>query len=290
MAEKIRIGILGGTGVEKLPGLTIEEERKIYTPFGNTSSKVMIGTLSAGGKEVKIAFISRHGPSHSIPPHKINARANFWAFKQLGVERVISPAAVGSLRPEIEKGHFVIPDQILDFTRNRIWSFYQGGVVAHVSVADPYCPELRKLAYESASKYVTTHNGGTFVCIEGPRFSTRAESRMFRMLGGDIIGMTVSPEFVLAREMEMCFVSIAMVTDYDVWAGECKKCGAIVELPGPCPKCGGEVKPLAVTNEEVLETMKQNSENLTKVLVDLIPRIPEERTCECAHAMEGATL
>ncbi|MEM2637694.1 MAG: hypothetical protein QXL15_05050, partial [Candidatus Korarchaeota archaeon] len=126
-------------------------------------------------------------------------------------------------------------------------------------------------------------------CIEGPRFSTRAESRMYRIVGGDVIGMTVSPEFVLAREMEMCFVSIAMVTDYDVWAGECVKCKSVVELPGPCP-CGGAVKPLEVTNEEVIETMKINSQNLTKLLVDLIPRIPEKRSCPCAHALEGALM
>ncbi|MBI2126319.1 MAG: S-methyl-5'-thioadenosine phosphorylase [Thaumarchaeota archaeon] len=259
--EKAEIGIIGGTGVYD-PGLLEDAKSiKVYTPYGEPSDYVTVGVF----KGRKVAFLPRHGKGHRIPPHKINYRANIWAFKELGVTRIVAPSAVGSLKEEMEPGHTVIPDQFIDRTRSRPSTFYEGGFVCHVSTADPFCPEIRKLAIGSAKKLkIDVHDYGTYVCIEGPRFSTRAESKMFRQWGAHIIGMTLVPEVVLAREAEMCYVNIATVTDYDVWAD----------------------KP--VSAEEVVETLRKNVDKTKKMLERIIPEIPKKRRCTCGQALEGA--
>lgn len=261
--ESAEIGIIGGTGVYD-PGLFEDvKEIKVYTPFGKTSDLVSLGHH----KGRAIAFIPRHGRNHQIPPHMINFRANIWAMKELGVKRIISPSAVGSLREDFKPGDLVIVDQFIDRTKNREDTFYEGGQVCHVSTADPFCPELRKIFFDSAKKMgVSCHEKGTYVCIQGPRFSTRAESKLFRSWGAGVIGMTVYPECVLAREAEICYVSLCTITDYDVWA----------EKP--------------VSAEEVVKTMAKNVENVKKLIINAIPLIPKQRGCMCGHALEEALM
>ena len=213
----------------------------------------------------KIAFLPRHGKKHAIPPHLINYKANIWAFKELGITRIIAPSAVGSLKEEIEPGHFALPTQFLDFTKSRNGSFSDNGRVIHISVAEPFCPELQSSILKVAEEQnLHIHKDCTYVCIEGPRFSTKAESKFYRTTGADIIGMTLVPECQLAREAQMCYASISTVTDYDVWA----------EKP--------------VTAKEVLETLSKNVERTKKVLTDLISQIPKTRSCSCAKALEEA--
>ena len=231
------------------------------TPYGKPSDQVTIGEF--GGR--RIAFIPRHGKNHTIPPHMINFRANIWAFKELGVKRIIAPSAVGSLKEEVRPADLALPDQFIDFTKRRVTSFADEGHVIHISAADPFCPQLHSSITEAASKAgVTLHQKCTYVCIEGPRFSTRAESRFFRTTGADIIGMTLVPECSLAREAQICYASIAMVTDYDVWAD----------------------KPVSAA--EVLETMRGNVEHVRDILRRLMGMIPEERMCQCGHALDEA--
>ena len=263
MKKRAEIGIIGGSGVYD-PGLFEEvEEVKVYTPFGAPSSLISLGTY----RGVKVAFIPRHGRGHTIPPHRVNYRANIWALRELGVKRVIASSAVGSLREDYKPGDFVIPDQFIDRTRKRFDTFYEGGQLCHISSADPFCPQLREFFIGLTKELgFQVHDRGTYVCIEGPRFSTRAESRLFRSWGADIIGMTLYPECVLAREAELCYVSVAMVTDYDVWA----------ERP--------------VSTEEVIRTMRSNAEKFKKLIMEAIPRIPKERTCDCQHALKDALL
>jgi len=282
---KAEIGIIGGTGSDV--ELDNVEDLKIYTPYGHTSDFVKVGEF--GGK--KIAFISRHGAGHTIPPHKVNSRANIWALKELGVKCIISPSAVGSLKKEHDKRKFIIVDQYIDRTKKRLDTFYEGGQVCHISQADPYCSYLNKLFYETGKIIggLEIQNGGTYVCIEGPRFSTRAESKMFRQWGGDIIGMTTYPEVVLAAEKEIFYCCIAMVTDLDVWAGECPNCG-VVEIQETCGNCGEAIKKLVVSIEEILETMEKNSGNLKKMLELTIPKIDFERDCTCKHSLEGSII
>ena len=281
----VSIGIIGGTGSDI--ELENAEDVKAYTPYGKTSDFIKVGFF----KDKKIAFMPRHGAGHTIPPHNLNCRANLWALKELGVKCVISPSAVGSLKKEIVKGQFIMVDQYIDRTRKRMDTYYEGGQVCHISQADPFCSYMNNLFYESGKKIsgLKIQNGGTYVCIEGPRFSTRAESRMFRSWGGDIIGMTVYPEVVLAAEKELCYCTIAMVTDLDVWAGKCSKCG-IVELREKCEKCGGPVQKLAVSIEEILETMDKNADYLKKLLELVIPKIDTERDCPCRHSLTGAII
>ncbi|MEM3130624.1 MAG: S-methyl-5'-thioadenosine phosphorylase, partial [Nitrososphaerota archaeon] len=218
-------------------------------------------------KGIKIAFIPRHGEKHSIPPHSINYRANIWALKEIGVERILAPSAVGSLQENIKPGDFVIPDQFIDRTWGRAGTFYDGGQVCHISMADPFCPELANIIYDTALNLgLRIHKNGTYVCIQGPRFSTRAESKLFRSWGAHIIGMTLIPEVNLAREVRMCYSTIAMVTDYDVWA----------EKP--------------VSAEEVVKTMNENVEKVKKLLANLIPKIPIERRCNCSKYLDEAVL
>jgi len=258
------IGVIGGSGLYD-PGFFEgePEEVKIYTPYGEPSDYVRVGTV----KGRRIAFLARHGQGHRIPPHRINYRANIWALKSIGVKRIIAVSAVGSLREDYRPGDLVCPDQFIDMTKNRAYSFFDGPVVAHVSMADPFCPELRRLVAETAGKVgVTLHPKGTYVCIEGPRFSTRAESKLWRSWGCDIIGMTLVPEVNLAREAEICYATIAMVTDYDVWA----------ERP--------------VTAEEVVRVMRENVEKAKKILYEMIPNIPEKRSCECGSALSTSLV
>jgi len=213
--SQAEIGIFGGTGIYDSGLLKESENVDIDTPYGKTSDSITVGLY----KERKVAFMPRHGKKHTIPPHMINYRANIWAFKELGVKRIIAPSAVGSLKEEILPGHFALPTQFLDFTKSREGSFSNDGRVIHISVADPFCPELQKTIFNVANNQnITLHKDCTYVCIEGPRFSTKAESKFFRTTSADIIGMTLVPECQLAREAQLCYVSISTVTDYDVWA------------------------------------------------------------------------
>jgi 5'-methylthioadenosine phosphorylase len=265
MVNSADIGIIGGTGVYD-PGLfSAKREIKVHTPYGEPSDLVTIGEYSG----VKVAFIPRHGRSHRIPPHSINSRANIWALKQLGVKRIIAPSAVGSLQEDLKPGDMAIADQFIDVTKRRQYTFYDGGQVCHISVADPFCPELRGIAISRIRKLkFTMHSKAIYVCIEGPRFSTRAESKFFRdVMKADIIGMTLVPEVNLAREAEICYLSVATVTDYDVWAD----------------------KP--VSSAEIIETLAKNVEKTKKLIADLVPAIPPSRKrCGCGDALEGSLL
>ena len=261
MDKDVEIGIFGGTGIYDSGLLENPKEITIDTPYGKPSDSITKGIY----KTRQIDFLPRHGKKHTLPPHMINYRANIWAFKELGISRIIAPSAVGSLKQEIEPGHFAIPAQFLDFTKSRIGSFSDEGKVIHISVADPFCPELQ----DSIKKVVNEHDDRihkdcTYVCIEGPRFSTKAESKFYRTTDADIIGMTLVPECQLAREAQMCYASISTVTDYDVWA----------EKP--------------VTAKEVLETLSKNIEKTKKILVDLMEKIPTTRGCKCSAALAEA--
>lgn len=256
----VKIGIIGGSGFYEL--LEDPREVKIATPYGSPSAPVQVGKLEG----MEVAFIPRHGIGHTIPPHKVNYRANIWALHKLGVERIIGVNAVGSLQEEYKPGDIVFVDQFIDFTKKRDYTFYDGGKVYHVGFADPFCPEIRKVLIDSAKELgLQFKETGTYICIEGPRFSTRAESRMFRQFA-DIIGMTLVPEINLARELEICYANISMVTDYDVWA----------EKP--------------VDTKEVLETMAKNIDNVKALLKLAVPRIPEKRDCPCSKALENAGI
>ena len=264
MSQSADIGIIGGTGVYD-PGLFNDKrEVKVHTPYGEPSDLVTIGEYSG----VAVAFLARHGRGHRIPPHKINSRANIWALKQLGVKRIIAPSAVGSLQQSIKPGDIALPDQFIDFTKTREYTFYDGGQVCHVSVADPFCPELRDIANRKTKDLGFSHHSkGTYVCIEGPRFSTRAESKFFKdVMKADIIGMTLVPEVNLAREAEICYLSIATVTDYDVWS------------------------PTPVSSAEVIETLAKNVEKTKKLVAELVPAAAGERKCACGRALEGSLL
>jgi 5'-methylthioadenosine phosphorylase len=265
MTNSIDIGIIGGTGIYDPELFSAKREIKVHTPYGETSDLVTIGEYLG----VRAAFIPRHGRGHRIPPHSINSRANIWAFKQLGVKRIIAPSAVGSLKEAFKPGDISIPDQFIDFTKRRQYTFYDGGQVSHVSVADPFCPELRDIAIDKIKKLrYSLHSNGTYVCIEGPRFSTRAESKFFRdVMMADIIGMTLVPEVNLAREAEICYISIATITDYDVWA----------EHP--------------VTTAEIIEILAKNVEKTKKLIAELMSAIPIARKkCTCSKALEGALV
>jgi 5'-methylthioadenosine phosphorylase len=259
----VQTGIFGGSGFYSF--LDDVKQEVIGTPYGAPSAPLSIGTID--GKQV--AFLPRHGLSHELPPHEINYRANLWAMKELGVTRVIGPCAAGSLKREVEPGHFVVSDQLVDRTSGRKDTFYDGPVTTHVSFADPYCPELRRLALEQArAQGITAHDGGTVVTVQGPRFSTRAESNWYQDSGWEVINMTQYPEAYLARELEMCYVNIALITDYDV----------------------GVEGEEAVSHDQVLKVFEQNNERLRDLLFALAPGIPEQRSCICSHALEGARL
>ena len=266
--EKAEIGIFGGTGIYDSGLLKDSKEITMETPYGKTSDSITIGDFHG----TNIAFLPRHGKKHTIPPHMINYRANVWAFKELGVKRIIAPSAVGSLKENFHPGDFALPTQFLDFTKSRETSFSENGKVIHISVADPFCPELQEAVMETVQDKnqidgvpdVTLHQDCTYVCIEGPRFSTKAESKFFKSTGADIIGMTLVPECQLAREAQICYVSISTVTDYDVWA----------EKP--------------VTAKEVLETLSKNVEKTKELLTVLIDKIPKTKSCDCEKALSEA--
>ena len=261
--ENASLAIIGGTGVYDPKLFQDSKEIKVFTPYGTTSPFLSIGLHGSR----KIAFLPRHGQDHSIPPHKINYRANIYALKQLGVERIISVSSVGSLREELKPGDFVFPDQFIDRTKNRADTFFEGGQVVHVSSADPFCPQIRRIFKDSAQKLeINSHSGGTYICIEGPRFSTRSESKLFRLWGADIVGMTLYPEAILALEARICYASICMVTDFDVW----------VEKP--------------VSAKEVSETLRKNIESAKRLILSAIDNLPNERSCACSDALSGAVL
>ena len=260
--EQAEIGIFGGTGIYDSGLLTESKEITVDTPFGKTSDSITLGIF----KGKKVAFMPRHGRKHSIPPHLINFRANIWAFKEMGITRIIAPSAVGSLKQDLKPGDFVLPSQFIDFTKSRKYSFFEGEKVVHISVADPFCPELQNAVSKVSDKInLKIHKNCTYVCIDGPRFSTRAESKFYKeVIGADIIGMTLVPECQLAREAQMCYVSISTVTDYDVWTD----------------------KP--VTAKEVLGTLSKNVETTRKILSHLPDLIPQQRNCSCEKALSEA--
>jgi 5'-methylthioadenosine phosphorylase len=255
--ESAEIGIFGGSGFYSF--LEDFEELKVDTPYGAPSSQVALGKV--GTKSV--AFLPRHGADHQYPPHAINYRANMWAFREVGVKRVIGPCAAGSLQPHVKPGEFVICDQLVDRTWGRKDTFYDGPVTTHVSFADPYCPECRQAAGRAASHLrIPCHDRGTVVVIQGPRFSTRAESKWFGQMGWEVINMTQYPEAILARELGMCYVNISLITDYDVG------------LEG-----SPETKP--VTHEEVIRVFRENNHRLRGLLFRMVEELADDRTCEC---------
>jgi len=256
------IGVIGGSGLYKMKGLKNVEEKEIATPFGEPSAPVAIGTLE--GK--KIAFLARHGKNHSHSPSTLNYRANVYAMKKIGVDRIIAAAAVGSLKEELKPGEIVMPDQIFDKTARKN-TFFDEGIVAHVSLADPFCRELSGIMHKSAGEErVKAYLGGTYVCMEGPQFSTRAESEFHRKMGFDVIGMTGATEAKLAREAEICYTTLATVTDYDVW------------------------RETDVTLDMILDTLKKNTENVEKIIKNAVGKIAEKRTCACKDALANAIV
>jgi 5'-methylthioadenosine phosphorylase len=265
MAEA-RIAVIGGSGVYQMEALRDVEEIKIATPFGDPSDSIMIGTLAG----VRIAFLPRHGRGHRIMPTEVNSRANIWALKSLGVERIISISACGSMKEQYAPRDVVIPDQIYDQTKaRRPYTFFGNGLVAHISFDEPYCPELSQLVYQAVQKTgARVHKGGTFLTIEGPRFSSKGESRIYRQWGVDVIGMTAVPEAQLAREAEICYCTMAHVTDYDVWH----------ESQEP------------VTVSMLIENLLANAALTKRAIEYLAPTIPAERHCLCATALSTAII
>jgi len=260
-----RIGIIGGTGLYEMEGLENVREVEVDTPFGSPSDALILGDL----KGEKVAFLPRHGRGHRIIPSELPARANIYALKSLGVEFIISANACGSLKEEIAPLDVVVPDQIFDRTRARVSTFFGHGIAAHISFADPFCSKVRRALLDSCeAEGGTVHDGGTFICIEGPSFSSKAESGIYRRWGVDIIGMTVLPEAKLAREAEICYASLAMVTDYDVW----------------------HVSEETVTIEMVIDNLMTNSEMAKRVIRRAVLQLPSVRECECANALENALV
>ena len=260
------IGVIGGTGFYSL--LEGAEERRVETPYGAPSDVVTLAEVAGR----RVAFLPRHGRHHTLPPHAINYRANIWALRSLGCTRILGPCAVGSLQPNIRPGDLVICDQYVDRTNGRKDTFYDGPVITHVSMAEPYCPELRAVARATTRDMEwRAHERGTVVVIQGPRFSTRSESRWFREAGWEVINMTQYPEAALARELEMCYVNISLITDYDVG----------VE---------GEAGIEPVTAQEVLVRFRENTARLRELIMRIIPLVPRERTCVCATALRHARV
>jgi 5'-methylthioadenosine phosphorylase len=265
MTENLSFAVIGGSGLYAMPGLTETTEQYPDTPFGKPSAPIVIGTLA--GK--RIAFLARHGIGHHIMPTEVNYRANVYALKLLGASRIVSISACGSLREDYAPGHIAVPDQIFDFTKDRIRTFFGEGLVTHISVADPFCADLSGHLFASLQKAgAIAHNGGNFITIEGPRFSTKAESKAFRAWGMDLIGMTASPEAFLAREAEMCYATMAHVTDYDVWHTSAEP----------------------VTVDMVIATLNKNTELAQKAILALAETLPEKHACQCEHALATALI
>jgi 5'-methylthioadenosine phosphorylase len=259
------IGIIGGSGLYDMAELTDREERRVETPFGEPSAPYVMGTLR--GK--RVAFLARHGAGHRLLPSELNFRANLFGFKALGVEYILSASAVGSLKQEFKPLDLVIPDQFFDRTRGRISTFFGRGLVAHVGFAHPFCALLSDVAFRAAQDAgATVHSGGTYVCMEGPQFSTLAESKLYRSWGMDIIGMTNLQEAKLAREAEMCYTTIALVTDYDCWHPEHDQ----------------------VTVDMIIANLMQNAKTAQQVIAGAVDALPFKRTCECATALKHAII
>ena len=265
-SDRVEIGVIGGSGLYEMEGLTVREERTLDTPFGEPSDAFVIGEIA--GRSV--AFLARHGRGHRLLPTEINFRANVYALKVLGVERILSVSAVGSMKEDYAPTHIVVPDQFFDRTRHRPDTFFGDGLVAHVSLADPVCSEMVELAVEAAREAgATVHRGGTYLCMEGPQFSTRAESHIYRSWGVDVIGMTNLQEARMAREAEICYATLAMVTDYDCWHEEEE----------------------AAHTASILEVLRQNVKTGQQVVANLIARLPERAADHpCATALAGAII
>jgi len=259
----VKIGIIGGSGLYKMGIIDDTEEIDVNTPFGKPSDKITIGKISG----VEVAFLPRHGKGHAFTPHKVNYRANIFAMKECGVEYLISTAAVGSLKKELKPCDFVIADQLIDRTAKRITTFFEDGITAHVSFADPFCKTLSDIAYKTAKEEGVDVHRGTYICMEGPQFSTRAESNLYRSWNVDVVGMTLAPEAKLAREAEMCLCGLLTVTDYDCWYEE-----------------------EDVSISSVLDNLKKNDKNLANIIKKLIPKIKYKRTCKCHNALEYAVI
>ena len=259
------IGIIGGSGLYSMPGFEAQEEGKLETPWGEPSEVYVVGILAGR----KVAFLTRHGRGHRISPSELNFRANIWGFKMLGVERILSLSAVGSLKEEHKPLDFVLPDQFYDRTKARIATFFGDGLVAHMSFADPICGQLAGVLFDAGkSTGVTVKKGGTYLCMEGPAFSTKAESQIYRSWGMDVIGMTNLQEAKLAREAEICYATVAMVTDYDCWHPEHD----------------------AVTVADIIANLRKNAENAAKVMAAAVSTMPKERTCKCGAALAHALI
>jgi 5'-methylthioadenosine phosphorylase len=265
MSQHPQIGIIGGSGLYDMAELTDREECTLKTPFGDPSGPYVLATLRGR----RVAFLARHGAGHRLLPSELNFRANIFGFKKLGVEWILSASAVGSLREDFKPLDLVVPDQFFDRTRGRVSTFFGDGLVAHIPFAHPFCRPLSDLMYESAAaRGATVHRGGTYVCMEGPQFSTLAESRYYRSAGFDIIGMTNLQEAKLAREAEICYTTLALVTDYDCWHPDHD----------------------AVTVDMVVATLLQNARTAQQVIAQAVERLPIARTCECARALATAIL
>jgi 5'-methylthioadenosine phosphorylase len=263
--SQAEIGIIGGSGLYSMPGLTDIHEVTQETPFGAPSDAYVLGTIE--GK--KVAFLARHGRGHRLLPSELNFRANIYGFKQLGVERIVSVSAVGSLKEEHKPLEFLVPDQFIDRTRHRIDTFFGDGVVAHVAFADPVCPQLFDTVVAACKKAkVVGKRGGTYLCMEGPQFSTKAESNLYRSWGMDVIGMTNLQEAKLAREAELCYVTVAMVTDYDCWHPHHD----------------------SVTVDQIVAVLLKNAENACNVVREAVTAMPKERSCKCGSALAHAII
>lgn len=265
MTHSAEIGIIGGSGIYDMAGISRLREVRVTTPFGRPSGAYVTGELE--GRSV--AFLARHGRGHLLLPSELNFRANIYGFKKLGVERIISLSAVGSLRQDLKPSEMVIPDQFFDRTTARVSTFFGGGLAAHVSFADPFCPTVQEtLEGACGGARVPFHRGGTYLCIEGPAFSTKAESNVYRAWGMDVIGMTNLQEAKLAREAELCYATLAMVTDYDCWHPEHD----------------------AVSVEQIYETLQHNAENARKIIRLAVQQMPRDRTCKCGSALKHAFI
>lgn len=263
--SEIQVGIIGGSGLYRMPDLADAEQISVETPFGHPSDSLTIGTLSG----LRVAFLPRHGRHHQLSPSRVPARANFWALKSIGVKQVISVNAVGSMREDIAPLDLVVPDQIFDRTLTRVRSFFEEGPVVHVALADPFCPVVRPALIAAAhSAGARVHEGGTYICIEGPQFSTTAESRIYRSWGVDVIGMTAMPEARLAREAELCYAVLALATDYDVWH----------ETEEP------------VNVSAVIANLRRNTETAHAVIRGVIPMLAQAVECECGSALAQAIV
>ncbi len=263
--QQAEIGIIGGSGLYAMPGFTEIREERLDTPFGAPSDAYVLGNLAGR----RVAFLARHARGHRILPSELNFRANIYGFKLLGVERILSLSAVGSLKQEHKPTDFVIPDQFVDRTRQRISTFFGEGLVGHVAFADPVCPEVAQTAYDACQTAgVTGKRGGTYICIEGPQFSTKAESNLYRSWGMDVIGMTNLQEAKLAREAEICYATVAMVTDYDCWHPEHD----------------------SVTVEQIVGVLTRNAENACNLVRAAVAALPRQRGCKCGSALEFALM